>query len=137
MDASSTITSWPGCNSQRRMARRRAWAVAASREPTCRRPADRASAAWSASRRSWSRRPGLRLASCSHLAVFSVGTSSEPASTRAAFAVGASPNTLPVPCSASHARRRAANAVVLPAPAAPTSRSNVRPEVATASTAAA
>ena len=43
--------------------------------------------------------------------------------------------TLPRPCSSSQAARSAPRAVVLPVPAAPTTRSATRPDVATCSTA--
>ena len=54
----------------------------------------------------------------------------------AALAEGASPTTLPCPCSADQVRSRASIVVVFPAPAGPTSRSSCRPEVAMLATAA-
>ena len=79
---------------------------------------------------SWPARNGLR--SCNHLAVVSVVMPSSSARTCAAAAEGASPITEPGPCSASQAWRSARSAVVLPAPAGPTSTSTTRPEVAIA-----
>ncbi len=63
------------------------------------------------------RRSGSRPCSTSHLAVFSVPIPSPAARTSAAAADGARPTTLPGPCSASQAVRRAARVWVLPLPA--------------------
>ena len=67
---------------------------------------------------------------CHHFAVFSVPIPRSSARTWAATADGARPTTEPEPCSASHARRSAFMAVVLPAPAGPTSTSSIRPDTA-------
>jgi hypothetical protein len=67
---------------------------------------------------------------CHHFAVFSVAIPRSSARTWAATADGASPTTEPEPCSASQARRSAFMAVVLPAPAGPTSTSSIRPDTA-------
>ncbi len=65
---------------------------------------------------------------CHHFTVFSVWTPRSSASTWAATAEGASPTTEPAPYSCSQARRSADMAVVLPAPAGPTSTSITRPD---------
>ena len=80
-------------------------------------------------------RAASRPASNSHLAVFSVAMPSSAARLAAAEAEGAKPFTLPGPCSASQTERSAPSAAVLPVPAAPTTKSVTRPEVATCSTA--